>query len=380
MSALDPTRQDQARAYARMSRRMWVVSTAVSGAYALAWLIFGWSGALRTWLAARAAAFNNPWILVASFAAVFGGLLMLIDLPLSFYTGYVLPKRFEQSTQSVGGWVADQVKGLLIGVPLGLLLLELVYLALRATGDWWWVWAAGGLLIFNVVLSNIAPVLIMPLFNKYSPLGQDHAELADRLLRLAERAGTRVRGVYKFDMSRRTKAANAALTGVGYTRRIILSDTLTNGFTADEIETVLAHELGHHVHGDIAVLIGFGAVMTAIGLFVASLALSWAVSQFGFRGISDIAGLPAFALVLGAYGVLTLPLSNAVSRWREHLADVYALEATSKNEAFASALVRLANQNLSEVDPEKWVVMMFYSHPPLAERIALASRWKSRTN
>ena len=112
--------------------------------------------------------------------------------------------------------------------------------------------------MFNVLMANLAPVLIMPLFNKYVPLEEEHQELAERLLSLARKAGTRVQGVYKFDMSRRTKAANAALTGIGNTRRIILGDTLISEFTPDEVETVLAHELGHHVHRDIAVLIGMG--------------------------------------------------------------------------------------------------------------------------
>jgi STE24 endopeptidase len=376
MTTLDRARQEKAKQYARISRRLWLFNTAIGGAYALAWVLLGWGIGLREWLVRSSPWFENPWLVVAAFALVFGGVLFLIGLPLSYYSGFMLPHRFEQSTQSLTDWVSDQLKGLLIGGPLGLLLLELLYLALRATGDWWWVWAAGGMLVFNVLLSNLAPVLIMPIFNKYVPLGEDHQDLERRLLRLAERAHARVRGVYKFDLSRRTKSANAALTGIGNTRRIVLVDTLINEFTPDEIETVLAHELGHHVHRDIAVLIGFGTLMTAVSFFLASLAMSWAVETFGFAGIGDIAALPALSIVLGLYGLLTLPLDNAVSRWREAMADEYALEATGKKDAFASAFVRLANQNLSEVDPEKWVVLMFYSHPPLGERIATARAWK----
>jgi STE24 endopeptidase len=266
----------------------------------------------------------------------------------------------------------DQLKGLAIGAPLGLLLLELLYLALRLTGHLWWLWAAGGLLLFNVLLSNLAPVLVMPLFNKYVPLGDDHKELEERLLALAKRANTKVQGVFKFDMSKRTKAANAALTGIGNTRRIVLGDTLINEFTVDEIETVLAHELGHHVHKDIPFLILSGTLLTTLGLFISSLALDYAVGVFFFTSVADIAAFPALSLVLGAYGLLTQPLSNALSRWRENMADDYALQSTGKNEAFASAFTRIANQNLGEIDPEAWVVFMFYSHPPLGERIAKA--------
>jgi STE24 endopeptidase len=256
--------------------------------------------------------------------------------------------------------------------------MELLYLALRLTGNWWWLWAGAGMLVFSVILSNLAPILIMPLFNKFVPLGDEHAELAERLMRLAKQAGTKVRGVFKYDLSRRTKSANAALTGLGNTRRIILGDTLINEFSADEIETVLAHELGHHVHKDIPILMAFGTFITLAGLYLASLAMQWAAGYFGFAGPADIAGLPALGLVLGAFGLLTQPLDNALSRWRESMADEYAIQSTGKNQAFASAFIRLANQNLGEVDPEKWVVFMFYDHPPLGERIRMASnsRWK----
>jgi STE24 endopeptidase len=264
-----------------------------------------------------------------------------------------------------------------VGVPLSLLLLELLYLALRATGDMWWLWAAGGMLVFTVLLSNLAPILIMPLFNKFVPLGDEHKDLADRLMALAERANTKVRGVFKFDMSRRTKSANAALTGIGNTRRIVLGDTLINEFSTDEIETVLAHELGHHVHRDIPLLITMGAAGTTVGLYLASLGLNWAIGYFGFDGVADVAAFPALGVILGAYGLVTMPLENAVSRWRERMADEYALQATGKKEAFASAFTRLANQNLGEVDPEKWVVFLFYSHPPLGERITKAQNWKT---
>lgn len=373
MTTLDPERQRQAKEYARIRRRLWLVDNAFSAIYALAWLFLGWAVGLREWLTTLT---TNEWLLVPAFVAVFGGISSLVNLPLSYYSGFILPHRFGQSNQMLKGWIIDRLKGLAVGAPLGLILLELLYLALRATGDLWWLWAAGGMLVFTVLLSNLAPILIAPLFNKYVPLGEEHRELADRLLALAERAGTKVRGVFKFDMSRRTKSANAALTGIGNTRRIVLGDTLINEFSVDEVETVLAHELGHHVNRDIPLLITLGTLMTTIGLYLASLGLNWAIGYFGFNGVADVAAFPALGLILGAYGLVTMPLENAVSRWRERKADEYALQATGKREAFASAFTRLANQNLGEVDPEKWVVFLFYSHPPLGERIAKAQAWQ----
>jgi STE24 endopeptidase len=373
MTTLDPERQKKAKEYARLSRRLWLADITLGGFYALAWLVFGWSLSLRNWLTGFT---TNQWFLVPLFLFAFGGIYFVIDLPLSYYSGFVLPHRFDQSTQSLKDWIVDEIKGLAIGLPMGLILIELFYLALRTAGNFWWLWAAGGLLVFNVLLSNLAPILIMPIFNKFVPLGDEHKDLADRLMKLAEKANTKVKGVYKFDMSRRTKSANAALTGIGNTRRIVLGDTLINEFTPDEIEAVLAHELGHQVHNDIPILIAFGTLMTLIGFFLASVAMNWAVSFFGFSGVWDIAAFPALGLILGIYGLVTSPLANAVSRWRERMADEYALQSTGKNEAFGSAFVRLANQNLGEVDPEKWVVFMFYSHPPLAERIEMAKNWK----
>ncbi|MGB8213637.1 MAG: M48 family metallopeptidase [Anaerolineales bacterium] len=370
-TTLDPEKQHQAKQYARIQRRFWLFDTLASTIYLLAWLLFGWAKALAAWLRSFT---TNDWLLVLGFIIIFGGIAFLLELPLNYYSSFVLPHRFNQSNQDFKGWAIDQLKNLLILVPLGLVLLELVYLALRLTGGWWWLWTGAGMLVFTVILANLAPILIMPLFNKFVPLGDEHAELAERLMKLAERANAKVRGVFKYDMSKRTKSANAGLTGIGNTRRIVLGDTLINEFSPDEIETILAHELGHHVHKDIPVLMASETVMTLAGLFLASLALRWAATYFGFAGPADIAGLPALGIVLGAFGLLTQPLNNAIIRWRERMADQYAIESTGKAQAFASAFVRLANQNLGEVDPEKWVVFMFYDHPPLGERIKMAEQ------
>jgi len=380
MTVLDPEKQKQAKEYARIRRRLWLVDTAISLIYAGMWLGFGWTTSLRDWLTLLTENWSlntfSPWLLPPLFALVFGGVIAVILSPMAYYSGFVLPHRYGQSNQSLKDWIMDGIKGMLIGAPIGLIVLEVFYVFLRAFPQTWWLWVAGFLLVFDVLLANLAPVLIMPIFNKYVPLGDEHADLAERLIKLAERAKTKVRGVFKFDMSKRTKAANAALTGIGNTRRIILGDTLINEFTPDEIETVLAHELGHHVNRDIPLMIAFGTLSTLVSLYLASLALHWAVGVFGFNSPADPAALPALMLILTLYGLLTMPLDNAFSRWRERLADGYSLQATRQPEAFASAMTRLANQNLSEVDPEKWVVFLFYSHPPLAERIAMAQKSK----
>lgn len=371
---LDPERQKQAKVYARIQRRWEIAGLALGLVYILVWLVFGLAAGLR---AALNGLSQNFYALVALFAIVFGGIFFLINLPMDYYTGFILPHRFGQSTETLQGWLGDQLKSLLVSVPLGLILLEIVYILLRAAPQTWWLWVAGVMLLFTVVMANLAPILIMPLFYKVVPLGDEQAELAERLLALARKAHTKVRGVFKFDMSRRTKSANAALTGLGNTRRIILGDTLISEFSPDEIEAVLAHELGHHVHKDIPVGIVIESLLTLLGLYLASLALNAGVSLFGLLSPSDPATLPLLGLALGIYGLITMPLSNAYSRWREQRADQYALDSTGLGQAYASALTRLANQNLADADPEPWVEWLFYSHPALSKRIHMAENYKN---
>ena len=368
---LDPERQKRAKQYARINRRLMVLDLLISGLYMLAWLFLGWSQVLKDWLIQFT---TNDWLLVLFFVMIMGGILFIINLPLSFYQGYILPHRFELSTQKLSGWITDQVKGVLLGGVLGMIVLEIIYAILREFPTFWWLWAAGILLVFNAILANLAPTLIMPLFNKFVPLGEEHADLADRLLQLAKRSGTYVRGVFTFDMSRRTKQANAGLTGLGNTRRIIIGDTLLNEFTPDEIETIMAHELGHQVNKDIPLGILFGSVTTLVGFYLASVVLNWGVEYFHFEGPADIAAFPLFVLVLGLYGLVTMPIENGFSRWRERRADEYALSLTHNGTAYASALKRLANQNLADADPEEWVEWLLYSHPALGKRIAMAER------
>jgi len=369
--SIDFERQKKAKEYARIQRRLMLVELVFGGVYLLAWLVSGWSADLTGHLLGYT---TNPWLIVPAYALVLGGIYYSLNLPLTWYSGFVLPHRYEISNQTVVGWITDQIKGIAISGLVGGLVLEVIYAILRAYPYTWWLWAAAFLLFFNVLLANLAPVLLFPLFNKFVPLGEDRVDLVERLMSMADKAGAKVKGVYTFDMSRRTKAANAALTGLGSTRRIILGDTLLSEFSLDEIETVLAHELGHHVHKDIPIGIAVESVSTLMGLYLASLGMSWGARVFGFDGPADIAALPVFVLVMGLFGLVTMPLGNAYSRWREQRADEYALWMTQKGEAYASALTRLANQNLADADPEPWVEFLLYSHPALRKRIDMANR------
>ncbi|HXV42276.1 MAG TPA: M48 family metalloprotease, partial [Anaerolineae bacterium] len=243
---LNPERQERAKEYARISRRLFVVDMVLGAVYVLAWILAGFS----PWLRDQIHRFAQPtWLTLPLFALGFGLPYLILTAPLTYYSGFVLPHKYDQSTQTLKAWLIDQLKGLLIVGVLSLIVLEIIYALLGTFPQTWWLWTGLVMLIFTVLLSNLAPVLIFPIFYKYKPL--DDEDLVSRLTELAAKGGTRVQGVYVFDMSSKTVAANAALMGLGNTRRIVLGDTLVEKFTANEIETILAHELGHHVHKDL---------------------------------------------------------------------------------------------------------------------------------
>jgi STE24 endopeptidase len=373
--SLDTERQELAQKYARVRRRLLLIDLGLGGLYLGVWLAGGLYLALRDWVTTFVSA---PAVLVALFSLGFALPYTLLDLPLSYYGGYVLPHRYGQSNQTLGNWIGDQIKGLAMGGVLGLALVEVIYWLLRIAPRLWWLYAGGVMLFFTVILTGLTPVLIMPLFFKFTPLEDE--ELSSRLIALAQKAGTSVKGVFRFDMSTRTKSANAALAGLGATRRIVLGDTLLDEFTADEIETILAHELGHHVHRDIALGIAVNSALTLASFWIAHLILRWSVGVFRLDGLADPAGLPVLILVTAVLGLIAMPPGNAYSRWRERKADRYALEATAKPQAFADAMTRLANQNLSDADPERWVVWLLYSHPPIGERVAAAEAFAVSDN
>lgn len=369
--SLDPRRQGQAREYARVRRRLLAVELVLSVLVVVLFLVTGASRALAD--ALRGAGVTDPWALVGAYLAIVYVGYTLLFAPLSWYSGFVLPHRYGLSTQTRRGWLVDELKGLALGLPLGVLAGEVVYWLLRVRPDTWWIWAGLFLLGASILLDFVAPVLIVPLFYKLRPLEDE--ELVGRVRQLAERTGRRVAGVYTIDLSSRTTAANAAFLGLGRTQRIALGDTLYADYTHDEIETIVAHELGHQVHNDLVWGLGVQAVLLFAALYLAHLFLQWGVTAFGFEGPGDVAGLPLLLIAAGLFSLVTLPLSNAYSRWRESQADRFALEATGKPEAYARALTRLANQNLAEAEPPRWVVIFLYSHPPIMERIRTAEQW-----
>ena len=375
MSASDTTvlqpDSPEAREYNRTKRWLEICDLAVSFGFLAVLLATGWTNTLRDWAVGMA---RDHYVLQLFYYVVFLSILSkVLGFGLDFY-GFRLEHRFNLSSQRLGSWLKDSAKGWVLGLVLGTVLCEIVYALIRTSPDHWWIF---GWLIFLglfIFFAQIAPVVLFPLFYKFVPLQNEG--LKERLMRLGERAGTRVRGVYEWKLSEKTKKANAALTGLGNTRRIIVADTLLENYNDDEIEAVLAHELGHHVHGHISKMIIVEAIVTLAGFWAANEVLHYAIDQqHMFEHMSDFANLPLLALVSTVLSVLLMPALNAYSRYTERQADVYCWKSVPSIAPYVSAMEKLNRQNLSESHPSRLVEILFHSHPPVSKRIAAAEDW-----
>src|ERR1700693_2916638 len=364
----------ESRRYNRIRRWLSVADFAVGFLFLVILLATGWSGWLRD-LAYRLG------LQTYSFSLFIYPLMLLVigktlGVGLDYY-GFLLERRFKLSNQRFSSWAWDEVKSFLVGLVLGGIVVEVLYLTIRQWPQHWWMLAWALFMGLFVVLAQLAPVVLFPIFYKFEPL--DNEDLRRRLIVLSERAGTRVRGVYRWKLSEKSKKANAALTGLGATRRIILADTLLDNYTGDEVEAVLAHELGHHVHRHILKSIFVQAGITLFGFWAANWVLHYSVDHHMFEEMSDFANLPLLALVSVVLSLLLMPALNAYSRFHERQADRYAFESISSVEPFITSMNKLAEQNLAERTPSKWVEWFFHSHPAISRRLAAAEAWAKRS-
>ncbi len=368
-----PQNEDEAIRYERRKLIVGTASMAITLIAALLFLFLEGTHALRD--LAESWTFNTP-AAITVYVLIVGAVMELLDLPLQYYSGYVLERQFNLSRLSRRDWALDWLKGLAVQAAFGLLAVQAIYAALRAFPDTWWIISAAGFVIFAVVLTGLAPLLLFRIFFKFEPL-QDE-ELKERLLRLSEHLGVSVRGVYVWKLGDKTRRANAALAGWGRSRRMLLADNLISEHTQDEIEVVMAHELAHQVHGDIWRALAVRGALVFVSFYAVHLALTAWSEPLGIRGISDFANLPLLGLVTGAVTMLALPLANWHSRRAEKQADLYALEATGMSEEFMSAMSRLADQNLARRRPNPIVEFIFHSHPSVQRRIDFAREWQAR--
>ena len=324
-----------------------------------------WGGALLS-----AMLWVRPHFPLWLYVVVLALLHEAVAFPVSCYRTLVLERRYELSAEPFAVWLKDHFKAFAIATGFAVVAVEAVYLLI----DWrpfdWWVWAAVGATAVTVLLARLAPVVLLPLFYTFTPL--ERPDLVARLVSLSRRAGVPVLGVFEWGLGAKTRRANAALVGSGATRRILLSDTLLADYTEAEIEVILAHELGHHVHRDIPIGLMLEFVVLLASFFTAASALNALVPRLTLDGPSDVAGLPVLILAVGGVSMAATPLLHAISRLNERRADGFALRVTGQHDAFVSAMRRLGSQNLVEENPSRVAVMLFHTHPPIEERIAAA--------
>jgi len=365
----------EARRYNRIHRWLEISDFVLGLAFLLALLLTGWNSVLRDW--AYRSAFQNYTLSVFFyvFMLMFGG--KVLGLGLDYY-GLRLERRFQLTTQKTRLWLWDEVKGFLVALVLASFTAELLYFTIRQSPQHWWLIAWAMFMVLFIVLAQVAPLILFPIFYKFEPL--ENEDLKQRLVRLSERAGTRIRGIYKWNLSEKSKKANAALTGLGATRRIILADTLLDHYSAEEIEAVLAHELGHHVHKHILKSIFVQAGITLFGFWAANYVLHLSIEQWGmFDTLADFSNLPLLVLVSTMLSLLLMPAMNAYSRFNERQADRYAFESIRSVQPFISSMNKLAAQNLAERTPSRWVEWLFHSHPAISRRVAAAEAWQRPT-
>lgn len=316
--------------------------------------------------------FNLPgYLLIAAFLLVSSILYFLFSLPLNFYAGFTLEHKFNLSKQKPQDWWMDQLKSQVLAYIFSLILVLTFYWCLGVFSQWWlavsifWIF-------FSVVLAKVAPVLIIPLFFKYKKLEDEF--LRQRIFNLAVKMKIKLMDVFEIDLSKKTLKANAAFTGMGKTKRVILADTLRDKYSHDEIEVILAHEFAHYRLGHILKLIIANSLIT-LGLFYLIFKTSvYALGLFKLNSLTQLASLPLVFLYFMLFGIIAQPLEAYISRRFEKDADSLALKVTQAKEAFVSLMEKLAAQNLADRNPHPLIKFFFFDHPPIDERIKIANK------
>ncbi len=320
----------------------------------------------------------NPFAANAIYLLCFGILMYVLHFPLSLFSGFIWEHKYKLSNQTFAQWLKDDVKKNVLGFLLMLVLLEVVYVFLGKTGTSWWIWASCFWILVSVGLAKITPNVIVPLFFKYATV--ENKELKDQIFKIFDQCKVTLKDVYTINLSAKTKKANAFLCGLGKSRRVVLSDTLVEHFTPSEIEVVVAHELGHYKHKDIAKFLVIQSVFTFLSFFLADQAIRGVMKDYGYSSIDNIALLPMFVFYLTLINLVVMPIINWFSRRVEVKADRFSLDVTKKPEDFISLMEKLAKMNLAELQPNVWVERILYDHPSIHSRILFAQTYQPKVS
>jgi STE24 endopeptidase len=363
----DPERQQKAREYNGLARRGSFLELGIGLILLLALLLTPASATLASLLP-----FPFPWSAALYLLTLAAGYVVIVA-PLDYYHDFTLPHRYGLLKQELPSWLRDKVKALGLGLLLGLCLVIILYWLIENLPTLWWLAAALIMFLVSLILTWLAPTFLITLFFKLKPL--EEGGLKEKLVNLSKRARVDIEQCLTMDLSSKATTANAMLSGWGKSRRIIFSDTLLQGYSWDEIEVTLAHELGHHLHHDIPKLMAIQTATFLLAFYLASLALKAGVALFSLQGISDLAGLPWLIIVLAIFVLVLQPALNWYNRRIEIEADKTALELSNNPQAFIGLMTKLTNQNLSEAEPRHWAKLLFYDHPPYNERVKLARNY-----
>jgi len=310
---------------------------------------------------------QNDYLVLFVFITLIGMIEAAVLFPLNVISGFIIEHRYQLSNQRFSSWLWEQVKSILISYPIMLIIIAIFFTLLRQYPQTWWFWMGTVMVLFSIILARLAPVLLFPLFYKFSPL--EDTSLATEVSTLCKTVGLRLEGVYQFNLSKTTHKANAAFTGIGKSKRVILGDTLLNNMETDEILAVLAHELGHYKLKHMWKGMAIGMMITFLGLYLVSVAYNSALILFHFQCPAQIAALPLIGILLTIYQFITAPLQNAYSRANERAADDFAVNMIGDPQTFIAGLNKLAEQNFSDRTPHPLVEFLFYSHPSIDKRI-----------
>ena len=371
-AAQSPAQQAEAHRYGQLGLYCDLLDRAVDLIY-LACMALIFSPALSQWLAGVTWLSDWPSGQVAAMFLITFGLHACVSLPLSFYSGHLLEKQFGLSKQTAARWFTRYAKRMLLSITFGLLLFLGLYFMIWNVGSLWWLVAAGAFFLVSIILGQLAPVLIMPLFYQIEPITDE--SLRERMERLAKGTGLNISGIYRIVLSEETSKANAMLAGLGSTRRVLMGDTVLENFTPEEIDVIFAHEIGHHVHRHITKLMFLGVLLSAGGFWLCDQAMMAYVSaQLPSITYATLPAetVPLLMLLITLFSLFTEPLQNLISRHFERQSDRYALNTTGLREAYLSAFRKLAQLNKDDPHPHPVEVFLFHSHPPISERLAAA--------
>ena len=362
--------QNNKNTYSKQKHRLAIINIFLSPIILIIFIALG----LPTYLKNISSIFSNPYINLAIFSALITLAHYLILSPMEHYSGFILEHKFSLSNQTFKDWAKREAKKGIVSFIISLPLIFAIYAFIKYSPLHWWLFTALSWVFISIIIAKFAPILIIPLFYKYSPI--NNAGLKDKLIKLSSKAGFKIEEVYALNLSKDTKKANAALAGMGRQKRILLCDTLLKNFNEKEIESVMGHELGHHKMKHILKSVLFGGVATVLIFFVTNIVFLRLFDISGYAVLYDFESLVLIYAIISVLSIFALPIRNAFSRNMEEKADEFTLKITGDKEAFISAMKKLADQNLADIKPGKFYEIMLYDHPPISRRISFAESFK----